>query len=165
MQLGTYTIDGGPLLYDEQFGTFEVGGKTVTADRVRELDHLEKIVWSGETSRAWFHSAFPGTVPAAPTAVASPGKPKSTAIGCGILLVLVVAASLGLSTCSSKSAAPKADVAVLRASTLNAINAMPDIAGGVYGVEAYENGNVAVRLKFTKAVSYTHLTLPTIYSV
>jgi hypothetical protein len=151
MQLGTYTIDGGPLVYDESLGTFEVGGKTVTADRVRELDHLEKIVWASDDSRIWFYATFPGDVPKAATATDPKAKPKVT--GCGVLLLLLIVVGLvafGVSMCGGSGSDSSTPDPALASQAQQALAAGGASALGVSQVDATGDGYVIITLRFTK---------------
>jgi hypothetical protein len=74
MELGTY-VDGRPLTYDQEAGTFAVADAPVNADQVRGYCAAGQIAWVSSGYHDWFNNNFP----AAPAPPPPPARTDHTA--------------------------------------------------------------------------------------
>jgi cytochrome c-type biogenesis protein CcmE len=107
MLVGSY-LDGRPLTYDAENGSFALGDTPVTAEAVRQYRRAGQLEWQSPEIGAWFESSFPEVVTTSLQAQASARKSR--------LWIVVVVVAVILACVVALFVAPLAGIVVLTGS-------------------------------------------------
>ncbi len=107
MQLGAY-IDGRPLNFDENRGTFDISGAPVTAEEVKAWDAAQQIVWASDAAKVEFTRLSLMTAPATTTAPSKAGLSVKVIAILAILGLCVVCGLVNAITPSDDDSEPVA---------------------------------------------------------